>query len=560
MKKVLFIVIIAIFSAFPRILFSQQDIVDISSSGTGRTFDEAKQNALRSAIEMAFGTFVSANSELLNDELITDNISTVASGNIVSYEVLSKSELPDNYWGVTIKTKVSVGKLVSFVESKGYSSELKGSLFSLNIKQQILNEQAEINSVFNLCGVLHESLQKCFNYSIITEPPQSIDQGSSNWHIRNKITVTSNDNITKLSEYLVSTLSGISLNKTEASEYKKLKKPVFNVSIRSNGKIQEFSLRKNESLSLLNTVFSQWDFYLRSFEIINSLETVNGEDRNRILDDPGIMESLTTSISKKEKYLSEMAREEKNKYNTGYTGMAKNLLNSVIGEIISLPSANKEVKKFVFIDRKTLKEIDKLTGYKINPLQPRNLFKEGGIPLENQTIMAPMEFQIKDLAEVKPAVEGLNLAGSKGWRIPNVYEMASLMALMDNPYGGVCCGKVNYYYKEKSVKKREVGYSESDAVKMAFGFPTSVDKDGFERMRIAELSEKTGYIFEHQGELLFASSNGFDQFMQLLERQKHYQYPSEASRLEETNRFIKNTFRIPYKLDMVEVKLKPVRN
>ncbi len=39
-------------------------------SGQGKTQDEAKQVALRSAIEQAFGAFISSKTEILNDNLV----------------------------------------------------------------------------------------------------------------------------------------------------------------------------------------------------------------------------------------------------------------------------------------------------------------------------------------------------------------------------------------------------------------------------------------------------------------------------------------------------------
>ena len=55
-------------------IFSQQQIhaqddktVTLTVSGTGKTLEEAKKNALRSAIEQAFGAFISSKTEILND-------------------------------------------------------------------------------------------------------------------------------------------------------------------------------------------------------------------------------------------------------------------------------------------------------------------------------------------------------------------------------------------------------------------------------------------------------------------------------------------------------------
>ena len=83
------------------------------------TLEDAKQAALRSATEQAFGAFISSKAEMFNDQVVADQMASVSSGNIKSYEVLNESQLPDGSWGVTLKTIVSVDKLTSFVEAKG---------------------------------------------------------------------------------------------------------------------------------------------------------------------------------------------------------------------------------------------------------------------------------------------------------------------------------------------------------------------------------------------------------------------------------------------------------
>ena len=50
------------------------DTVTLVTSGTGANKEEATNNALRSAIEQAYGTFVSSNTQLVNDEITRDEI------------------------------------------------------------------------------------------------------------------------------------------------------------------------------------------------------------------------------------------------------------------------------------------------------------------------------------------------------------------------------------------------------------------------------------------------------------------------------------------------------
>lgn len=120
--------------------YAQDDkTVTLVVSGQGKTQDEAKQNALRSAIEQAFGTFISSKTEILNDNLVKDEIVSVANGNIQKFEIISEVQIPSGGYATSLKATVSVTKLTSFVESKGVVVEFKGSILAANVKQQMLN-------------------------------------------------------------------------------------------------------------------------------------------------------------------------------------------------------------------------------------------------------------------------------------------------------------------------------------------------------------------------------------------------------------------------------------
>jgi hypothetical protein len=60
MKKLLLIFNFIIFNYFTSIAQDADKTVSITVSGSGKTQEEAKQVALRSAIEQAFGTFISS--------------------------------------------------------------------------------------------------------------------------------------------------------------------------------------------------------------------------------------------------------------------------------------------------------------------------------------------------------------------------------------------------------------------------------------------------------------------------------------------------------------------
>ena len=116
---------------------AKNEDVTLIVTSDGTTKDEAIKNALRSAIEQTYGVFVSANTDILNDEVVSDEIATVASGNIKSYKELSVSQ-SETGATVTLEAVVSVGKLISYAKSKGADVDFDGASMFADIQLQEL--------------------------------------------------------------------------------------------------------------------------------------------------------------------------------------------------------------------------------------------------------------------------------------------------------------------------------------------------------------------------------------------------------------------------------------
>ena len=87
MKQLFIIILLALsFNAFAQ----DDQTVTLTVSGQGETLEDAKQNALRSAIEQAFGAFISSKTEILNDDLVKDEIVMISNGNIQDFEIISE--------------------------------------------------------------------------------------------------------------------------------------------------------------------------------------------------------------------------------------------------------------------------------------------------------------------------------------------------------------------------------------------------------------------------------------------------------------------------------------
>lgn len=161
-------------------VFSQSDSngatddVTLVVSGDGANKEEATKVALRSAIEQVYGTFVSANTSIVNDELTKDEIVTISSGNIKSYEEI-ESLSTDNKTIVTLQATVSISKLVNYAKSKGASAEFAGSTFGMNMKMKELNRKNELAALDNLLVQVKAFLPSLFEREMVLAEPKLPD-------------------------------------------------------------------------------------------------------------------------------------------------------------------------------------------------------------------------------------------------------------------------------------------------------------------------------------------------------------------------------------------------
>ena len=124
-------------------LAAQPKEVSLIVTGEGATKEEATNNALRSAVEQAFGVFVSANTEILNDELIKDEIATISSGNVKSFKEISVMDIAGDRKSITLEAVVSIGNLIEYSKVHGAQAEFAGAVFGANLRLRELRKRNE---------------------------------------------------------------------------------------------------------------------------------------------------------------------------------------------------------------------------------------------------------------------------------------------------------------------------------------------------------------------------------------------------------------------------------
>lgn len=185
-----------------------QETVTLFVSGDGNSKDEAITNALNIAISQTYGCFISSNTAILNDELIRDEIISISSGNVQSYEIVSYATLPCGKTFVSLKATISQYNLISYAKSKGVECEISASSYLMNIKLKKLNELNTRIAISNLISQLKGISKFIYDYQLETEII-NVDENKETATIGLTISVYANENAKEFITYLRYNLQAI---------------------------------------------------------------------------------------------------------------------------------------------------------------------------------------------------------------------------------------------------------------------------------------------------------------------------------------------------------------
>ena len=158
--------------------------------------------------------FVSSHTEILNDSLVKDELATVASRNIKSFECLSENYV-DGKCLVNVRAIVSTNNLINYTKSKGGSAELAGSTFAMEMRLLELNRLYEIKAIDHLIFQLAEIAPSLLDFHVaLGSPKKDEDKYESPITIR----CTINENAKIMYDLLISTLSALSMDYNEYKE------------------------------------------------------------------------------------------------------------------------------------------------------------------------------------------------------------------------------------------------------------------------------------------------------------------------------------------------------
>lgn len=242
---------------------NEEKTISLVVNGTGSTKEEATLNALRSAIEQTYGTFVSANTDVLNDNLVKDEIVTISSGNIKSYKELYSSQDSSGVYDVSLQAVVSIDQLTKFAQTKGMKAELAGAAFVMNMKIRKLNKENEISAMNHLMQKLKAIGESgLFDYELVIGEPKL--SGNSKYKIHITILFHENENTKAYFNELENTLMALSLSESERNEYNRANVPycTYNDQLDCTSLV---TLDENGELVASGNNYAHGKYYLRNY-------------------------------------------------------------------------------------------------------------------------------------------------------------------------------------------------------------------------------------------------------------------------------------------------------
>ena len=232
--------------------------VTLVVSGSAPTEKEATLIALRSAIEQTFGTFVSANTEMLNDDIIKDEIVSVSKGNIKNYEKLSSTILPNGQTSVSLKTTVSISRLISYAKSKGSSAEFAGHTVAMNMKIRKMEKENEYKTLLMLEKQMWLIAKKgIYDYTVRIGDPRI---SGNKYVVPISIDCVLNNNGIELRDCIYNTLYAVSIPESEVESYKKAGFPIYYIGNNNQYRLRN-DLNYQKLFSYNKSKFALYDYW-----------------------------------------------------------------------------------------------------------------------------------------------------------------------------------------------------------------------------------------------------------------------------------------------------------
>lgn len=208
MKKVLLFIAVIFFTAAT----FAQDEVTLTVIGSGENEEKATLQALRSAIEQTFGAFVSANTTILNDKIVQDEIVSISTGNVTKYEKIAVVMLPNGHVSVSLNATIAINKLISYAQNKGVKAEFAGSTYATNAKLLHLKIQSIEKAYEIMVQQMEQIATEMYTFDLTIGEPKRV---SNMYSFDCVVNVYSNIASNNFRNLFIRTMTEFKLNESE---------------------------------------------------------------------------------------------------------------------------------------------------------------------------------------------------------------------------------------------------------------------------------------------------------------------------------------------------------
>jgi hypothetical protein len=375
MKKIYIVLLLLIQTLFSKA--EEIKSVTLITSGQGKTQDEAKQNALRNAIEQTFGAFISSHTEIVNDNVVKDEIISVSNGNIEKYEILAEEKLPNGYYSSTLSVSISTINLKSYFLNKGFEIEFDGNTFAANLKLMNQNKKNEEKLIDEIINQLVSISKKPYKFQIKAKDPIK-QYNSEMFDVELEINAILSDSVFyEILKILRNTLKAISITSNDYQFYTKTNLEIFEVFWNDEINVDRFYLRSKLSRQkIINFLTCYIPSKSLMFNLDNNLHPTNGSELRRI-------ESTNSSYKKfiKSEKLNFIIENSGKAYNIGQNPnycLVQDLNDAQNQKVIRFDfnAINNNYVKFNITHVVTLEELEKIKKYKIEPIIEKPVIKK----------------------------------------------------------------------------------------------------------------------------------------------------------------------------------------
>lgn len=185
----------------------------VVSTGMGATSEQATQDALRSAIEIAVGSMVSSNTLVSNDKIIRDEIFNHSKGFVRSYKVVSESGNPTDGYVVTISAIVTREHIANTLKAQGVSVNYNAKAMFAQLKEWDNLANAERTMAKNLFGLeaIKRNKTSVYDYSLTVDEPI---RSNNKYEVKVNWKAIFNDNWEREYQKMLTTLDQLCYEKT----------------------------------------------------------------------------------------------------------------------------------------------------------------------------------------------------------------------------------------------------------------------------------------------------------------------------------------------------------